>query len=64
MPADLGLENHPNRDAFSMQDGRCEYRFDGMADGVPKVNPISQTCFTLVYGDDVRLHTDGSGDDG
>lgn len=46
-----------------MQDCRGEDGFDGMTDGMAKVDEVAETRFALVDRDDVRFDTNRGGDD-
>jgi len=63
MSSDFSFEDDTDSDAFSVKDLGGNDGFDGVSDGVPKVDEVSKTCLSLVDGDDVSLDVERSSDD-
>jgi hypothetical protein len=57
------FKDHTDRDAFSVKDSWGKNGLYRMANGVPKIDKVSETCLPLIDGNDMRLDGDRAGDD-
>ena len=63
-PSNLGLEDHADTNALSVEHLRGENSFDGVPDSVSEVDEVAESRLALVDGNDVGLDVDTASDDG
>ena len=63
-PGDLGFEDHAYGDALAVKEVGGKEGFDGMSDGVTKVDEVAKVGFLWIVRDDGRLCVDGRDDEG